>query len=90
MGFTLNLFTMLTVAGVIVLRIQQPDLPRPSRMWGYPYTAIVFLLIGLWLLVYGMIYRPVESLWGLATVLTGLVVYAVEMSFAPDNIVTDP
>jgi APA family basic amino acid/polyamine antiporter len=75
MGFTLNLFTLLTVAGLIVLRIKQPDLPRPVRMWGYPWTAIVFLLIGLWILIYGLIYKPVESVAGFATVLTGLIVY---------------
>jgi len=75
MGFTLNLFTLLTGAGLIVLRVRQPDLPRPVRMWGYPWTAIVFLLIGLWILIYGLIYKPVESVAGLATVLTGLIVY---------------
>jgi APA family basic amino acid/polyamine antiporter len=76
-GFTLNLFTMMTVAGVIVLRIRQPELPRPSKMWGYPYTAIVFLLIGLWILIYGLVYKPTESLAGLGTVLTGLIVYGL-------------
>jgi APA family basic amino acid/polyamine antiporter len=77
MGFTLNLFTLLTVAGLIVLRMKQPALPRPVRMWGYPWTAIVFLLIGLWILIYGLIYKPVESVAGLATVLTGLIVYGL-------------
>jgi len=75
MGFTLNLFTLMTVAGLIVLRIKQPELPRPVRMWGYPLTAVVFLLIGIWILVYGVIYKPVESVAGFATVLTGLIVY---------------
>jgi APA family basic amino acid/polyamine antiporter len=77
MGFTFNLFTMLTVIGLIVLRVKQPELPRPSRMWGYPFTAIIFLLIGLWVLVYGLIYKPTESIAGFATVLTGLVVYGL-------------
>jgi APA family basic amino acid/polyamine antiporter len=77
MGFTLNLFTMMTVAGVIVLRRTQPDLLRPSKMWGYPWTAILFLLIGLWILVYGLIYKPTESLIGLATVFSGLIVYGL-------------
>jgi APA family basic amino acid/polyamine antiporter len=77
MGFTLNLFTLLTVGGLIVLRIKQPAMPRPVRMWGYPWTAIVFLLIGLWILVYGLIYKPVESVAGFATVLTGLIVYGL-------------
>jgi len=77
MGFTLNLFTLMTVAGLIVLRVKQPAMPRPVRMWGYPWTAIVFLLIGLWILIYGLIYKPVESVAGLATVLTGLIVYGL-------------
>jgi APA family basic amino acid/polyamine antiporter len=77
MGFTFNLFTMLTVAGLIVLRVKQPTLQRPFRMWGYPATAIVFLIIGFWVLVYGLIYKPVESLAGFATVLTGLIVYGL-------------
>jgi APA family basic amino acid/polyamine antiporter len=27
--------------GLIVLRIQRPDLPRPFRMWLYPVPALV-------------------------------------------------
>jgi APA family basic amino acid/polyamine antiporter len=80
MGFTFNLFTMLTVIGVIVLRVKHPALPRPSRMWGYPVTPIVFLLIGLWVLIYGLIYKPQESIAGFATVLTGLIVYGLGKS----------
>ncbi|HEX5000654.1 MAG TPA: amino acid permease [Terriglobia bacterium] len=76
-GFTLNLFTLMTVTGLIMLRIKRPEMQRPYRTWGYPYTVIVFLLIGLWLLVYGLIYKPTESLMGLGTVLTGLAVYGL-------------
>ena len=38
------------VAGVIVLRIKRPSLVRPYRMWGYPVTPILFLLITAWFL----------------------------------------
>src|ERR1019366_3852548 len=79
MGFTLNLFTMLAVGGVIVLRIRQPALPRPFRMWGYPFTVIAFLIIGLWILIHGLIYRPAESLAGFATVFTGLALYRAKV-----------
>src|SRR5204862_2430686 len=50
------------VAGVIQLRVKRPELPRPYRMWGYPVTAILFLMItGLFLV--NMIWtRPVPSL----------------------------
>jgi len=33
------------VAGVIVLRFTQPDLPRPYRTWGYPVTPAIFLAV---------------------------------------------
>ena len=35
-GFTLNLITALTVAGVFVLRHREPEIERPYRTWGYP------------------------------------------------------
>ncbi|PYQ27104.1 MAG: amino acid permease [Acidobacteria bacterium] len=37
------------VAGSIVLRVREPDRPRPFRMWLYPIPAIIAL--GLWLYV---------------------------------------
>jgi len=76
-GFTLNLFTFLTVAGLFVLRAKHPDWARPYKAWGYPFTPIVFLMATGWLLVYGFLFRPAESLGGLATVLLGLILYQV-------------
>lgn len=63
------------VAGVIVLRIQRPELPRPYRMWGYPVTAILFLLITTWFLGNMIVSRPVPSLAGLGLILTGVPIY---------------
>jgi APA family basic amino acid/polyamine antiporter len=63
------------VAGVIVLRIKRPDLDRPYRMWGYPVTAVVFLLITAWFLGNMLVSRPVPSLAGLGLILTGVPIY---------------
>ena len=41
------------------------------------YIRAIFLLVGLWTLVYGLIYRPVESAAGFATVFSGLIVYGL-------------
>jgi APA family basic amino acid/polyamine antiporter len=32
---------LMQIIGVIVLRVQQPDMPRPFRMWLYPVPALV-------------------------------------------------
>lgn len=76
-GFVLNLFTFLTVLGLIVLRFRQPALPRPYRTWGYPVTPLLFLLLNGWTLVFLLRDKPTESLLGLGTVLAGLVVYYI-------------
>jgi APA family basic amino acid/polyamine antiporter len=82
-GFTLNVFTFLTVLGVMILRKKRPDLPRPYKTLGYPVVPALFLLISVWILVYGLIYRPKESLAGLALTLSGFVVYAIDRKFRP-------
>ncbi|HZC22961.1 MAG TPA: amino acid permease [Candidatus Binatia bacterium] len=63
------------VAGVIVLRIKRPDLPRSYRMWGYPATAILFLVITAWFLGNMIVTRPVPSLIATALIAFGIPVY---------------
>lgn len=75
MGFTLALSSLLTVAGVFVLRLRQPDLPRPYRTWGYPVTPLVYMAITAWMVTYIFLQRPLVSLAGLGTLLLGLLVY---------------
>jgi len=74
-GFTLNLLTTLTVAGVFILRWKRKDLVRPYKTWGYPYTPAIFLIISLWTLFYVLIERPVESIIGLSITALGVAVY---------------
>ena len=73
--FALQVCSFFTVLGVIVLRHTQPALPRPYRTWGYPVTPLVFLAISAWMLVHIWREHPGESLWGLATMALGLVIY---------------
>jgi APA family basic amino acid/polyamine antiporter len=75
-GFTLNLFTFLTVLGVMIMRRKRPDLPRPYKTLGYPVVPAMFLLINVYILVYGLLYRPKESLAGIGITLAGLAVFA--------------
>lgn len=44
-GFTLSLFTLLTVAGLIRLRRREPDLERPFRVPFYPLTPLIFITV---------------------------------------------
>ncbi len=76
-GFTLNLFTFMTVLGVMIMRKKRPDLPRSYRTIGYPWVPLAFLAIHIYILVYGLLYRPKESLAGIGLTAVGLLVYFV-------------
>jgi basic amino acid/polyamine antiporter, APA family len=73
--FSLLLSSFLTVLGLIVLRIREPQLARPYKVWAYPLTPIVFLAITLHMMAYVIHDKPTESLLGLITVIAGLIIY---------------
>jgi len=74
-GFTLSLFAMLTVLGMMVLRYRCPDYPRPYRTFGYPVTPILFMLGNLWIIIFSFSSNPMVFLYGGGTILTGLLVF---------------
>jgi len=84
-GFTLNLFTFMTVLGVMIMRKKRPDLPRSYRTIGYPWVPLAFLAIQVYILVYGLLYRPKESLAGLGLTALGLIVYFIGRKTRPDR-----
>ena len=73
--FVLNLSLSAAVAGVIWLRLKKPDMDRPYRCLGYPLTPILFLCMAIYVEWRLIETRPIESLWGLGTVLLGAVFY---------------
>ena len=76
-GFTLTLFASLAVSCVIVLRWRRPDLERPFRTWGYPFTPLLFLAASAWMMIWAFQGRPVESSLSLLTVAIGGVAFLV-------------
>lgn len=74
-GFTLNLFTFMTVLGVFILRYKHKHVNTSYKTFLYPVTPLLFLCIILWILVNILINKPWESLAGLSTVVAGLLVY---------------
>ncbi len=74
-GFTLNLFTFLTVLGIFVLRFRFKEIKAPFQTPLFPLPPLLFLLITGWVLVSVFREKTAESLWGLTTVAGGLVFY---------------
>ena len=76
-GFTLALNSFITVLGVFVARWRQPDLPRPYRTFLYPLPPLIYLALMGWTLWFVLISRPVEGLFGIGVIASGLAVYWV-------------
>jgi APA family basic amino acid/polyamine antiporter len=76
-GFILALNSFVTVLGIFVLRVRQPDLPRPYRTFGYPITPLIYLSLTGWTLTFVLINKPGESLLGLGVIGAGLILYAL-------------
>ncbi|MDH3989492.1 MAG: amino acid permease [Gammaproteobacteria bacterium] len=74
-GFTLALNSFATVMGVFVLRQRQPGLPRPYRTFLFPFPPLIYLALTGWTLWFVLMNRPVEALFGLGVIASGLVVY---------------
>ena len=45
------IFYTMSVAAVFVLRRKLPHAPRPYRMWGYPVTLCLFVVVSVWFMV---------------------------------------
>jgi APA family basic amino acid/polyamine antiporter len=71
----LGLNSLLTVAGLFVLRVREPELERPYRTRGFPLTPLVYLGLTVWTLTYLALDRPIEAGVAGALVAFGAIVY---------------
>jgi APA family basic amino acid/polyamine antiporter len=69
------IFAALAAASVFVLRRRRPDLPRPFRVPGYPWTPALFIAAAGAVVVNTVVARPVQAVIGLGIVATGLPAY---------------
>ncbi|MBK7497792.1 MAG: amino acid permease [Ignavibacteriales bacterium] len=69
------LFYMLGAYGVIVLRKKMPDVHRPYKVWGYPYTPMIFVIFSFLFLVNTIISDYENAAMGSLLILLGLPFY---------------
>jgi len=75
-GFTLSIFTILSVTGVFVIRYRMKNNNKELyHTFGYPLIPVFFILVEGCMMLYVFANRPVQSLIGIGITLIGLVVY---------------
>jgi basic amino acid/polyamine antiporter, APA family len=70
--FFMLLTCIATAIGVFVLRVRKPDLARPYKVWGYPFTTFVFVIAYTWIAVRVFLYNPQNALLGIFIVMIGV------------------
>jgi amino acid transporter len=68
-------FYGITALAVIVLRIRQPELPKPYRAWGYPWVPLTFVAVSVAFCYSMIVRRPAETGLGIALLAAGLPFY---------------
>jgi APA family basic amino acid/polyamine antiporter len=70
--FAAWIFFALTALALFRLRRVEPEMSRPYRAWGHPWTTLLFLGAAIALTVNLWMVRPVRSSIGLAVILAGV------------------
>jgi len=74
-GFSLTLFTVLAVASVFIFR-RRPNWQKLRAVnFLYPLIPMAYILVGVAMIVWGVIFQPVVSLTALGTIGVGAGVY---------------
>jgi APA family basic amino acid/polyamine antiporter len=73
--FTVMLFYILTIAGVIILRVKRPEIARTYKTPLYPFLPITYIILASLFCIGLLIYQPDYTWPGLIIVIMGIPVY---------------
>nr|MBP7184843.1 amino acid permease [Saprospiraceae bacterium] len=73
--FAVLIFYCLTVAGVIILRRNQPNMERPYKVWAYPYLPIIYIVLAALVCVNIIWFKTEYSIRGLLVILIGIPIF---------------
>src|SRR5436190_671786 len=82
--FFVSYYTMAFIS-VIVLRRREPDLPRPYRVWGYPWTTLIVILGSVAFLAGAVAGDTKNSLWALGLLAISAPVFLIVKRLSLEN-----
>ena len=76
-GITLIITTTLTVISLFILRYKEPYLNRPYKVWGYPFTPLIYLIVNVWILFYSIQHSQFESIIGIGIIIISIATHFI-------------
>ena len=73
--FSVLIFYVLTVVGILVLRRKRPNAERPYKAFGYPFVPLLYIIAALAIMLMLLLYKTQTTWPGLVIVLVGVPVY---------------
>ena len=74
-GFTLNIFTVITVASLFIFR-KRPNWEKlPVVSFLYPLFPVIYIVVGLWITYFGITSAPRHSFTALGLIAVGALIY---------------
>lgn len=85
-SFVVVIFYTLTIIGIYVLRVKQPDAERPYKAFGYPFLPAVYIIMGVCFCFLLIIFKPNFTWPGLIIVLSGVPIYYMWKAFGKHKV----
>jgi basic amino acid/polyamine antiporter, APA family len=79
-GFMLNFFTGLSVSSLFIFRRRPGWQKLRVVSFAWPLVPAIFLLVGAWLILYGLMLKPSVSMIGVITLAAGALIYHVRIA----------
>ena len=76
-GISMIIMTILTSLSLFILRLKKPNINRPYKVWGFPYTPLLFLTVNIWIFFFSFLEFPLESLVGISIVMLSMILFWV-------------
>lgn len=80
-SFVVVIFYSLTILGIYILRVKQPNTERPYKAFGYPFLPAVYIIMGVCFCTLLIIFKPNFTWPGLIIVLSGAPIFYMWKAF---------
>ena len=75
--FAVLIFYVLTILGIIILRIKKPNVERPYKAIGYPVLPAIYIITAIFIMGILLVYKPDYTWPGLIIVIVGIPIYYI-------------